>query len=613
MRRHGRRPTPATRLQALGSSLYFMDSQRVGTLPPDFRVTWRKSERAAQPCPPSTQPAPLLSRPLTSCASRRRPAAGAFTKEASTSIFLATNPNSSLLLGPGFGNDFFGGSDPFAAFSGSSPFAGRRLFQDADPFAVGGGGGGGGGSSSDAFAAAVAGSGGSSSSSSDPFASSSPAAAAEGGAGDDPFAAASVAAAPPSPGGTLRPSPLPSPSPAPGSSPGGTLRPSPSPSPSPAPGSKATAPDPFAAANPGTYDPFATGSDPFAPAPGGKKGAADPFDPFAGGGSGGLGNGSAPEPAAGGPWDLSGGWLSGMAGGNIKATSPIAFTTSLLAWGFMAFPGGFAAAKQRDALRDSVRWGADYLAKVHRPNEGANTSLLVTRVGDVDTELLLWYRPEEGAARDAYAVELSAEPTAAGGDLGGSVAAGLAAAASLFQAGGAPGDAEYAAALLARAQEVYAAAKPVKARFTDADYNMTLLYNSSTVYDDLAWAAGWLYKATKQEAYLGDVYDFYVKHLEAEAAAADWKYAFDWDNVFWPLNVLLAQETGKGTFKKQSEQFLRSWMCANNAVNYTQRGRAFNPMSGARRRLPPPPSPQRARLLPRLPPCSTAAPSCFQL
>ena len=29
---------------ALGHSLFFMDSQRVGTLPPDFRVSWRKSE-----------------------------------------------------------------------------------------------------------------------------------------------------------------------------------------------------------------------------------------------------------------------------------------------------------------------------------------------------------------------------------------------------------------------------------------------------------------------------------------------------------------------------------------------------------------------------------------
>ena len=274
-----------------------------------------------------------------------------------------------------------------------------------------------------------------------------------------------------------------------------------------------------------------------------------------------------------------------MAGGNIKATTPVAFTTAMLAWGYMAFPGAYSAAGQAGAVRDSVRWGADYLAKVHRFDPEKNTSLLVTRVGDVDTELLVWYRPEDGTARDAYAVDLNAETGGYGGDLGGSVAAGLAAASTMFAAKEATGDSAgedtaYAATLLERAKEVYEASKSSKLAYTQADFNMTLVYNSSTVYDDLAWAAGWLYKATREESYLGDVYDYYVKHLEAEAEVADWKYAFDWDNVFWPLNLLLTQETGKGTFKKQTEQFLRSWMCANNAANYTQRGRAFNTMTG---------------------------------
>jgi endoglucanase len=41
----------------------------------------------------------------------------------------------------------------------------------------------------------------------------------------------------------------------------------------------------------------------------------------------------------------------------------------------------------------------------------------------------------------------------------------------------------------------------------------------------------------------------------------------------------MADEDTDGAFKDQSEQFLKSWMCANNAANYTERGRAFNPMS----------------------------------
>jgi hypothetical protein len=45
---------------------------------------------------------------------------------------------------------------------------------------------------------------------------------------------------------------------------------------------------------------------------------------------------------------------------------------------------------------------------------------------------------------------------------------------------------------------VYAFARSVEGRFSEGDFNLTLLYNTSTFYDDLAWAAGWLYKATKQ-------------------------------------------------------------------------------------------------------------------
>ncbi len=56
-----------------------------------------------------------------------------------------------------------------------------------------------------------------------------------------------------------------------------------------------------------------------------------------------------------------------------------------------------------------------------------------------------------------------------------------------------------------------------------ADLNLTLLYNSSTYYDDLAWAAGWLYKATKQNDFLLDVYDHCSAHLDVEGEVSDFK------------------------------------------------------------------------------------------
>jgi hypothetical protein len=259
----------------------------------------------------------------------------------------------------------------------------------------------------------------------------------------------------------------------------------------------------------------------------------------------------------------------------------------------MSFGSGFTAAGQAGAALDSIRWGTDYLMKVHKPLPDGNSSLLVTRVspvacktaiwrgakgtqhcfepmwklqhygthvpttthhrhthtdpaplpplsppqvGDIDTEMLLWYRPEEQSLpRPAFTVDL----TTGGSDLGGSVAAALASASLLFRN---QNESEYATQLLTKAQEVgegcarcklrgklqtaapgaqpraatlrpqnasemlaplpplqvYEFARAVKGRFGDGDFNLTLLYNSSTLYDDLAWAAGWLYKATKQ-------------------------------------------------------------------------------------------------------------------
>ena len=66
------------------------------------------------------------------------------------------------------------------------------------------------------------------------------------------------------------------------------------------------------------------------------------------------------------------------------------------------------AAGQAGAALDQIRWGSDYLLKVHKALPESNQSLLVTRVGDIDTEVLLWYRPEEAALpRPAWAVDLT--------------------------------------------------------------------------------------------------------------------------------------------------------------------------------------------------------------
>lgn len=529
---------------ALGNSLFFLDSQRLGTLPDDFRVSWRQS---------------------------------AFLSESSTPVYLAENINDTLLLDT-LTTDTFGGLDAFGTF-------GRKLLQE---------------DAADAFAAAVdslldpnAEDSPAEPLVNDPFAVTDdiplaidealPAADSDSPTIADPFAA--IVGGDPLGGNAVSVSdPFASAIGDPFASSGGALA-DPFGAPSEDPfgiGSDLGDPlgdfamDPFGTVTGGSLglsaDPFANPTDAFGDL---AFGSADPFggfastDPFA--------DAAAVEVklATAEPWDLSGGWVTGMQGGNIKSTSPIAFATSVLSWGFLGFQNAFKNSQEAENLLSSVKVGADYLMKVHRRIPATNQSLIISRVGDVEKEPDRWYRPEDGAPREAYAVDLFAKEGGYGADLGGSVSAALAAAASLFE----ETEAEYASALLQKSRDIYEDSISAKYKFNRADHNMSELYNSSSMYDDLAWAAGWLYKATKEKKYLDDVYTHYIEYLEEEGPSTAWKYAFDWDNVFWPMNILMAQETGNSTFMKKSEEYLRNWMCANNAANYTRRGRAYNAFS----------------------------------
>ena len=499
--------------QALSNGLFFMDSQRLGALPDDFRVPWRHS---------------------------------AYLSEMRSPVYLAENVNDSTPL-----NDFGDFGSGFGSFDAMRFGFGKKLqqFGAADVFNAAADAAIGQGDDTGLYDVAVPGN----PQDFDPFASpATPAPGAGGAFTDDTY---------------------------------GSF----------APGSTAST-DMFGGladelfgplSNPGVdSDPFANPGDPFA-SDGGFGGGFGGFDDVFGGGMSDPFSGSDPfldeeslelKLATAEPWDLSGGWMSGMEGGNIKATSPIAFATSILSWGFSGFQSAFEQVEQRQYLLDSVRVGADYLLKVHRRSP-TGQALLVTRVGDADEESRRWYRPEDGRPRNAYAVDMtSAVGDQAGGygaDLGASVAAGLAAASTLFI----DEDESYALKLLSKAKEVYEDSLSAKMRFDRADYNLSELYNSTCMHDDLGWAAGWLYRATNEQRYLDEVYTHYIEYLEEEGPATAWKKAFDWDNVFWATNILMAQETKNSTFVKHSEEFLRGWMCANNAANYTRRGRAYNAFS----------------------------------
>lgn len=62
--------------------------------------------------------------------------------------------------------------------------------------------------------------------------------------------------------------------------------------------------------------------------------------------------------------------------GNLKMTMPTAFSVSILAFGFISFPGGYSEQPGlQQNVRNQITWGADYLLKTVR-TQGAGFSIV---------------------------------------------------------------------------------------------------------------------------------------------------------------------------------------------------------------------------------------------
>ncbi|CAL8470908.1 g10450 [Coccomyxa elongata] len=299
--------------------------------------------------------------------------------------------------------------------------------------------------------------------------------------------------------------------------------------------------------------------------------------------------------------DLTGGWLNGGPAGNLKMTMPTAFTVSLMSWGLLSFPSGYAQANATSDTMSSIKWGADYLLKCMAYGPEGNITGLVYQVGNLTTDSLFWGRPEDITMKRPYYL---ADPDMMS-DLGGATVGALASAAMVWRTA----DYGYYQRLMAAAAQLYDASLKTLGKYSqnavvlpcEAQYAKSLqgsnvvpvcvpasvqlngsaipLYNSSSIYDKLLWAATWMYKATGDTDYLGDAESFYIRHIYDEGAPDTVLYT--WDDYYWASNVLLAETTDGGTFHERTQYFLQQWVCGfDKLVQYTGLGRAWNTNDG---------------------------------
>ena len=121
--------------------------------------------------------------------------------------------------------------------------------------------------------------------------------------------------------------------------------------------------------------------------------------------------------------DLSGGYYD--AGDTVKFGFPLASALTVLSWGGLQYEEGYRLAGELEQLRETVRWGTDYLLRCHTAEYE-----LYGQVGNSELDHNQWTRPEDSTTpRPAYKITKERP----GSDLAAETASALAAAAILLE------------------------------------------------------------------------------------------------------------------------------------------------------------------------------------
>jgi hypothetical protein len=242
--------------------------------------------------------------------------------------------------------------------------------------------------------------------------------------------------------------------------------------------------------------------------------------------------------------DLTGGWFD--AGDHVKFGLPMAFTTTMLAWGAVENRAAYADSGQLVHLLNNLRVPNDYFIRAHpAPN------VLYGQVGNGDADHR-WWGPAEvlPMPRPAYKIDASC----GGSELAAETAAAMAASSMVFR----PTDAAYADTLLTHARQLYTFAETVRRMYHECITDVTAFYRSWSGYaDELVWGAIWLYRATGDAAYLAKAETGYdAQGNENQSSTKLYKWTISWDNKQFGTYVLLAHLTGNQKYLDDANRWL---------------------------------------------------------
>ena len=239
--------------------------------------------------------------------------------------------------------------------------------------------------------------------------------------------------------------------------------------------------------------------------------------------------------------DLSGGYHD--AGDHVKFGLPQGYAAAVLGWSLYEFKDSFDATGNTTKMYEQLKYFTDYFLKSH---PDANT--FYYQVGEGNDDHTYWGAPEvQPNARPALYKADASHPAS---DILGETSAALA----LMYLNYKSVDADYANSCLKAAKELYALGKANQGVGQGQSF-----YMATSFGDDLAWAATWLYTATKDDTYIADAEKFIVLGNTMNEDKLKDKWTMCWDDMYVPAALRLSQLTGKQIYKDAVQFNFNYW------------------------------------------------------
>ncbi|XP_043718085.1 endoglucanase 4-like [Telopea speciosissima] len=273
--------------------------------------------------------------------------------------------------------------------------------------------------------------------------------------------------------------------------------------------------------------------------------------------------------------DLVGGYYD--AGDNVKFNFPMAFSTTMLAWGVLEF----GKSKDTDDLKhalQAIRWATDYLLKAT-----SVPGLVFAQVGDPYADHNCWERPED---MDTIRTPFAVSKQYPGSEVSAEIAAALAASSLVFKSY----NSQYSTRLLKRAEMVFTFADMYQGSYNDSlgPWVCPFYCDYSGYHDELLWGAAWLYKASNSQYYWNYVLNN-IHNLETTVVQnKDYAYGggrfaeFGWDTKDAGLNILvsklvMSKADYSAPFRSNADKFVCTVLPESpmKTVNYSPGGLLF--------------------------------------